>query len=805
MAATSSEFGAELRRRRQAAGLTQDALAERAGLSVRGISDLERGLKRSPYPDTVARLADALGLSEAERAALATAAGRRLGGGPRPAPVDPLASVPPPTPLTPLVGREREVAEVTALLRDPAVRLLTLAGPGGVGKTRLALRVAGEIGPAFPGGVAFADLAPLDDPAHVLPTVAAALGVRESGTQELAGQLAAVLRDRRVLLLVDNVEHVADAAPGLARLVVACPGLTLLATSRGFLRVAGEHAYPVPPLGLPDPAEAEDPATVARSEAGALFAARARAVDPTFTLDAETAGTVGELCRRLDGLPLAIELAAARLRLLPPAELLARLDHPLALLAGGARDLPDRQRTMRATVAWSYELLAPGERALFRRLAIFAGGFTLEAAEAVGSDHIGADADGDGGLDDVTALLDAGLLRREDCPGGGAASEQRYRLPEPVREFAEERLAQSGEADVVARAHAAYHLGAMEQAARDLRRGARQRRWLDRIAAELPDLRAAFAWTLDAGQPHAALLLVEATALYWLARGRAAEGRDWAERALAAAGTSAVPGRAAALAAVGMLALELGDAGSAVGRLEAAVRLYRELGDRGGAADASCLLGVAIVTAGDTARGEALLAGAAAELRVLGNPSRTSQALQGLGIVRMDRHGDLEGAAACFTEALALVWGTEDEINIAYALGNLGGLARYQGEPAAAVGYLRDSLARVWAAGDLRLVVFLLEQLAGLAVGDGSGTRAARWLGAAGALRERLGLAYTTGDQVGFPPGDRASLDADTAAARALVGEAAFARAWAAGWAAALEDVVAEALSAAVSRTHVTT
>ena len=792
MAAVLSEFGAELRRRRQAAGLTQEALAERAGLSARGISDLERGLKRSPYPDTVARLADALGLSEAERAALATAAGRRLGGGRQFAPVDPLAPIPPPTPLTSLVGREPEVAEIAALLRDPAVRLLTLTGPGGVGKTRLAMRVAEAVQPAFLHGIAFADLAPLDDPGLVLPTVAAALGVREAVAQKLTEQLAAVLRDRQVLLLLDNVEHVADAAPELARLVAACPGLTVLATSRGPLRLAGEHAYPVPPLGIPDPAEGRDPATVARSEAGALFAARARAADPAFALDADTAETVGELCRRLDGLPLAIELAAARLRLLSPADLLARLDRPLALLAGGPRDLPDRQRTMRATVAWSFGLLVPGEQALFRRLAVFAGGFTLEAAEAVG---IGTD--GEGGLDGIVALLDAGLVRRDEPAAGGGTPEHRYRLLEPVREFAGERLAESGEAEVVAHAYAAYHLGAMDQVARDLRRGARQR--LDRIAADLPDLRAAFAWTLNAGMPHAALLLVEATAPFWLCRKGAAEGRDWAERALAAAGNSASVDRAAALTAAGTLALELGDLDSAVGQLEAALALYSKLGDRAGAAEASRVLGMAVVTAGDTARGEALLAGAAEELRELGDASRASEALQGLGIVRMDRHRDLDGAAACFGEALALVRGTEDESNIAYALGNLGGLARYQGEPDVAAGYLRDSLARAWAEEDLRLLVFLLEQLAGIAVGDGSSTRAARWLGAAGVLRERLGVAYTTAEQVGYPPGDRASFDADTAAARAAAGEAAFADAWSSGRSASLGVVVAEALAAPIN------
>ena len=334
---------------------------------------------------------------------------------------------PVPAPLTSFVGREGEIAQVRDLLHRPDVRLITLTGPGGVGKTRLALRVAGELESGFADGAAFVDLTPLTDPALVAPTVAQAFGIRETGDRPIAERLADVLRDRDLLLVLDNFEQVADAAPLVGRLLAACPHLTVLVTSRAPLRLSAERVVAVPPLALPAPDRSI--ADQAATEAVRLFVARAQAARADFALTEENASDVAEVCRRLDGLPLAIELAAARVPHLPPSALLRRLDARLPLLTGGARDLPDRQRTMRDAITWSHDLLTPEEQVLFRRLAVFVGGGTLEAAEAV------AGAPGERALavlDGVASLVAKSLLRQEDGPDG----EPRYRMLETVREFA---------------------------------------------------------------------------------------------------------------------------------------------------------------------------------------------------------------------------------------------------------------------------------------------------------------------------------------------------------------------------------
>jgi predicted ATPase/transcriptional regulator with XRE-family HTH domain len=546
-----SAFGRLLKQLRVAAGLSQEALAERAGLSARGLSDLERGLRRAPQRQTVRRVAEALGLSPAARAALEAAVVRPRGPAPSAVngqegetaePVDALlgsdgcattdppietaggrpglAAAPPPRPpgpsgeraaeaatrlaapgrdrrhnlpiqATPLIGRERDVRAALAQLLRPGVRLLTLTGPAGAGKTRLAVEVAARALDVFEDGALFVDLSPIGDPALVLATVAQALRVRTVPDQSLVARLASSLQGRHLLLLLDNFEQVLDAATAVGDLLAASPGLSVLATSRAALRVRWEQELPVPPLALPDLQPPPDPETLAEAPSVALFVDRARAVCPGFHIGADNARAVAELCVRLDGLPLAIELAAARSRLLPPLALLERLQERVDVLATDARDQPSRHRTLREAIDWSHDLLSPKERALFRRLAVFVGGWTLEAAEAVcAGDEIAHDEV----LDLSSQLLGHSLIVAEV----GTGERPRYRFLETIRRYAQERLLESGERPALGRQHAAHFLAIADEAAPELC-GPGAASWLARLDCERDNLRAALHWSLEGG------------------------------------------------------------------------------------------------------------------------------------------------------------------------------------------------------------------------------------------------------------------------------------------------------------------
>ncbi len=527
-----------------------------------------------------------------------------------------------PAPLTSLIGRERELAAVRQALCRPQVRLLTLVGAPGIGKTRLGLEVADALTPEFEHGPFFVPLAPLRDPGLVASAIAQTLGVHEAGRQSLLDTLKVSLCNRQLLLVLDNFEHVLAAAPLVGELLAACPGLKVLATSRAPLHVYGEHEYPVPPLALPDLERIDDPEALAEVPAVALLVERARAVRPDFALTAQNAPAVAEVCVRLDGLPLALELAAARLKLLPPRAILARLGRRLELLTGGARDRSERHQTLRAALAWSHDLLSAGEQQLLRRLAVFVGGCTLEAAEAACA--FGAEEeDGDGlppsaspVFDRLATLVDQSLLQETEQTAG----EPRFVMLETIREYGLERLEASGEAPATRRRHAEYYLGLLAAAEHPLLvvDRAELNNLLERLEGEVDNLRAALAWSHEEARQgrvegaRRALQTASGLAEVWTRRGHLSEARRWLEWMLAASGDAPTPTRVKvkALNAAGFLAFAQGEYGRASALHEAAVDASRALGDERPLACSLHYLGTvarhrgAVEQAGGAARGE---------------------------------------------------------------------------------------------------------------------------------------------------------------------------------------------------------
>jgi predicted ATPase/DNA-binding XRE family transcriptional regulator len=814
MSDDTAGFGAVLRRLRIAAALSQDALAERAGLSLRGVSDLERGVRRTPHLATVGMLADALDLGPEDRQALLASARPERPSDP---PEQPAAGFSPlPVPLTSLIGRERELEALVSLLDDGASRLVTLTGAGGSGTTRLAIEVGARLQPSSADGVVFVDLAPVRDADLVAPAIAGALGVRERVGQRLQDTLAGVLAEKEMALVLDNCEQVLGAAPAIAALLSAAPRLTVLATSREPLRARGERVFPLLPLPLPDD---DLPATeyLARVPAVALFVERAAASQPDFALTAGNTAAVVAICRRLDGLPLAIELAAARARMLPPDAMLARLEQRLPFLTGGARDAPPRQRTMRDAIAWSYDLLNEAEQRLFRRLAVFAGGWTLEAAETV-VDHDGA-LDGRT-LECLERLADASLLQRCDDRGGIL----RFSMLETVREFARE-IGDVDETRATSWSQVVWCRRLAEKA-EPMLFGAAQQAWLEQLDLELANIRAALHWALDAQQECPVLAIAGALREFWDIRAYYAEGLDWIQRALAQ--SELCPGRAKALLTAANLALWRGDLDRARAFSNEGLRIARETGDEQ-------MVGYALTLQGNEAESRAnyedavRLSEASLDIfRRLDDPQGVSTALINLAIA-VGNSGDLSRAVGILEELLVVAHANDDKRSADIALLKLAEFTRTLGDRAAAHIFATEGLRLAQEVGDRSHHATALTTLGLLAADDGDVVRAAHLLGDALGFVEKLGhregavwvmeylamtvllatnataalrlyaaaSAHRQSIAAPLPPDVRLRDEQNLIAARAGLGDAVYQAAWSTGGALTWNQAIGEALSLA--------